>query len=45
MLTPDEVRSLREDYQFLFFAGQRSIVAAKLKYYADREFAGRFDKA
>ncbi|WP_443018597.1 type IV secretory system conjugative DNA transfer family protein [Sphingobium sp. S8] len=45
LLTPDEVRSLREDYQFLFFAGQRSIVAAKLKYYADREFAGRFDKA
>src|SRR3546814_1485237 len=36
LLTPDEVRSLREDYQFLFFAGQRSIVAAKLKYYADR---------
>ena len=37
--------TLREDYQLLFLAGQRPIVAAKLKYYADREFAGRFDKA
>ena len=45
LLTPDEVRTLREDYQLLFLAGQRPIVAAKLKYYADREFAGRFDKA
>lgn len=26
-------------------AGQRPIVAAKLRYYADREFAGRFDPA
>ncbi|ETI62680.1 conjugal transfer protein TraG [Sphingobium sp. C100] len=45
LLTPDEIRTLREDYQLLFLAGQRPIVAAKLKYYADREFAGRFDKA
>ena len=45
LLTPDEVRTLREDLQLLFLAGQRPIVAAKLKYYADREFAGRFDKA
>src|SRR3546814_2725232 len=37
LLTPDEVRMLREDYQLLFLAGQRPIVAAKLKYYADRE--------
>ena len=44
LLTPDEVRTLREDYQLLFLAGQRPIVAAKLKYYADREFAGKFDK-
>ncbi|KEQ51696.1 type IV secretory system conjugative DNA transfer family protein [Sphingobium chlorophenolicum] len=44
LLTPDEVRTLREDLQLLFLAGQRSIVAAKLRYYADREFAGRFDK-
>lgn len=36
---------LREDYQLLFLAGQRPIVAAKLRYYADREFAGRFDPA
>tara|TARA_Y100000815_G_scaffold158425_2_gene143853 strand:+ start:1883 stop:3541 length:1659 start_codon:yes stop_codon:yes gene_type:complete len=45
LLTPDEVRTLREDYQLLFLAGQRPIVATKLKYYADREFAGRFDGA
>ena len=45
LLTPDEVRTLRDDLQLLFLAGQRPIVAAKLKYYADREFAGRFDKA
>jgi len=45
LLTPDEVRTLREDLQLLFLAGQRPIVAAKLKYYADREFAGRYDKA
>ena len=45
LLTPDEVRTLREDLQLVFLAGQRPIVAAKLTYYADREFAGRFDKA
>ncbi|KAJ8139018.1 hypothetical protein OY671_007769, partial [Metschnikowia pulcherrima] len=44
-LTPDEVRTSREDYQLSFLAGQRPIVAAKLAYFADREFAGRFDKA
>lgn len=45
LLTPDEVRTLRKDLQLLFLAGQRPIIAAKLKYYADREFAGRYDKA
>ena len=45
LLTPDEVRTLREDYQLLFLAGQRPIVADKLAYFADREFAGRFDRA
>ncbi len=45
LLTPDEVRTLREDLQLLFLAGQRPIVAAKLRYYADGEFAGKFDKA
>jgi type IV secretion system protein VirD4 len=33
------------DRQLLFLAGQRPIIAAKLRYYADREFAGRFDPA
>ncbi|WP_145206849.1 type IV secretory system conjugative DNA transfer family protein [Sphingobium sp. B2] len=45
LLTPDEVRTLREDREILFLAGQRPIIATKLRYYADREFAGRFDKA
>ena len=45
LLTPDEVRTLRPDRQLLFLAGQRPIIAAKLRYYADREFAGRFDPA
>jgi len=45
LLTPDEVRTLKPDRQLLFLAGQRPIVAAKLRYYADREFAGRFDPA
>ena len=43
LLTPDEVRTLRPDLQLLFLAGQRPIVATKLAYHADREFAGRFD--
>src|SRR3546814_7062736 len=44
LLTHDEVRPLREDLQLLFLAGQRPLVAAKLRYFADREFAGKFDK-
>jgi type IV secretion system protein VirD4 len=40
LLTPDEVRTLRPDLQLLLLAGQRPIVATKLAYYADREFAG-----
>jgi type IV secretion system protein VirD4 len=45
LLTPDEVRTLKPDRQLLFLAGQRPIIATKLRYYADREFAGRFDQA
>jgi len=45
LLTPDEVRTLPADLELLFLAGQRPIVATKLRYYADREFAGRFDPA
>jgi type IV secretion system protein VirD4 len=45
LLTPDEVRTLRPDRQLLFLAGQRPIIAGKLRYYDDREFAGRFDSA
>ena len=32
LLTPDEVRTLRADRQLLFLAGQRPIIAAKLRY-------------
>ena len=36
---------MREDLELLLLARQRPIVATKLRYYADREFAGRFDPA
>lgn len=45
LLTPDEVRTLPADRQLLFLAGQRPVIATKLRYYADREFVGRFDLA
>jgi type IV secretion system protein VirD4 len=45
LLTPDEVRTLSPDRQLLFLAGQRPVIANKLRYYADREFAGRYDPA
>lgn len=43
LLTPDEVRNLPEHVELLFLAGQRPIVAQKLRYYAEPEFAGTFD--
>lgn len=43
LLTPDEVRNLNENIELLFMAGQRPIVAGKLRYYADGEFKGLFD--
>ena len=43
LLTPDEVRNMAQSKQLLFLAGQRPIVARKLRYYADAEFAGYFD--
>lgn len=42
LLTPDEVRNLAQHQGLLFVAGQRPILAGKLRYYADREFAGSF---
>lgn len=45
LLTPDEVRHVHASKQLLFIAGQRPIIAGKLRYYADREFVGLFDKA
>lgn len=45
LLTPDEVRNLPQDTELLFLAGQRPIVARKLRYFQDREFAGLFDPA
>jgi type IV secretion system protein VirD4 len=43
LLTPDEVRNLPSQAELLFLAGQRPIIARKLRYFADREFAGLFD--
>lgn len=45
LLTPDEVRNLPQNRELLFLAGLRPIVADKLRYYVDREFAGSFDPA
>lgn len=45
LLTPDEVRNLPQSRELLFLAGLRPIVADKLRYHADREFAGMFDAA
>jgi type IV secretion system protein VirD4 len=38
LLTPDEVRNLPQHQELLFIAGQRPVLANKLRYYADREF-------
>lgn len=43
LLTPDEVRSLPQNLELLFLAGQRPVAAGKLAYYADPEFRGLFD--
>jgi len=43
LMTPDEVRNMPQHQELLFVAGQRPILAGKLRYYADREFAGLFD--
>lgn len=43
LLTPDEVRTLSPDAQLLFLSGQRPILAGKLVYFRDREFAGLYD--
>jgi hypothetical protein len=45
LLTPDEIRNLPQSRELLFLAGRRPILADKLRYYADREFAGMFDAA
>ncbi|MGO6754547.1 type IV secretory system conjugative DNA transfer family protein [Rhizobium ruizarguesonis] len=42
LLTPDEVRNMHAETELLFIAGQRPIVATKLRYYADPEFVGLF---
>jgi type IV secretion system protein VirD4 len=45
LMTPDEVRNMHPTAQMLFIAGQRPIIAGKLRYFADREFQGMFDRA
>ncbi len=45
LLTPDEVRNLPESRALLFPAGKRPILARKLRYYADAEFARLYDRA
>lgn len=45
LLMPDEVRNLPPATELLFLAGQRPILGQKLRYFADGEFQGLFDKA
>jgi type IV secretion system protein VirD4 len=45
VLMPDEVRRLSSDMELLFVVGQRPILARKLRYYADPDFEGLFDRA
>jgi type IV secretion system protein VirD4 len=40
LLTPDEVRNLDSQTELLFLAGSRPLIARKLRYHADQEFAG-----
>jgi type IV secretion system protein VirD4 len=42
LLTPDEIMQLPPDLQLLRVQGQPTAIAAKLRYYADPEFAGLF---
>jgi type IV secretion system protein VirD4 len=44
LLTPDEVRTLPQSRQIIFCAGQRPLLARKLRYFADAEFRGAFDQ-
>ena len=44
LLTPDEVRRLPENQQIVLMQGQPGLLAEKLRYYADPEFAGLFDE-
>lgn len=43
LVTPDEVGNLPQGHELLFLAGLRPIIADKLRYYDDPEFAGSFD--
>jgi type IV secretion system protein VirD4 len=43
LLTPDEVRNLPAHIELLFLAGQRAVVAGKLRYFSDPEFGDLYD--
>ncbi len=40
-----EIRNLPSPVELLFVAGQRPMIARKIYYFEDREFAGMFDQA
>jgi type IV secretion system protein VirD4 len=42
LLLPDEVRRLAPERELLFVKGERPVLAERLDYRRDREFAGRF---
>ena len=44
LMTPDEVMRMPNDTQVIFVQGVKPILAEKVRYYADKFFAGKFKK-
>lgn len=44
-MTPDEIMRLPSDLQLLRLQGERPMLARKIRYYDDPDFAGLFDPA
>lgn len=44
LLTPDEIMQLPRNLQLLRLQGMPTVLAAKLRYYADTEFDGLYPK-
>tara|TARA_R110000868_G_scaffold262401_2_gene521056 strand:- start:33474 stop:34997 length:1524 start_codon:yes stop_codon:yes gene_type:complete len=44
LMTPDEVMRMPQDTEVVFVQGLKPIMAQKIRYFADPEFKGKFDK-